>query len=492
MKFETFWPMYLHGHRLPGTRALHYFATAVGILGAVEAVAARQPLIFVAGIGLGYMIAIGSHWLVERNQPLISVSMFWGVVADLRMCWLALRGGLAEELRRNGTATAKDSRAPQDGRNRHGYLRYGLLAMSVIGLAAGLGDLADILEGEGSLHYPIVQLGAPVVAFAAAFCVGARAIVLATTPKYHLNAAGDSFPVSVNEQSLWRAYPILLAFGVTSYALAELTEHGFPASDEVLIAICLPMVLISIGLMLTRNLLRVADGDAIMLPVRSGPETLGVRVDGRVKLVDFLENCLSFGQRREILAATLAAAGVGPGDRILDVGCGTGELAVEAAKIVSAFSPSIEGYAMGVDATPGMIDLAQQRARQAGIPVVFEVAAAESLPLGNGIVEAVTSSFFFHHLPSQVKRQALQEMWRVLAPGGRLVITDYGRPQNLLGLIASFPMRFNFHEYVRGQLKGELEDLIASEAIGMPVVWRSFLGYINVLVLKKPPLVDRI
>lgn len=85
-----------------------------------------------------------------------------------------------------------------------------------------------------------------------------------------------------------------------------------------------------------------------------------------------------------------------------------------------------------------------------------------------------------------MKVEALHEMWRVLSPGGRLVIADYGRPQNLLGWIASFPMRFNFHEHVRGQLNGEIEAVIVQCGIGRPHIARSFLGYINVLVLEKP------
>jgi hypothetical protein len=82
-------------------------------------------------------------------------------------------------------------------------------------------------------------------------------------------------------------------------------------------------------------------------------------------------------------------------------------------------------------------------------------------------------------------------MWRVLKPGGRLIITDYGRPRSLLGWLASFPMRFNFYEYVRAQLGGELERLIAAERLGRPEVTQVFLGYITVLRLVKPEAVPQ-
>jgi ubiquinone/menaquinone biosynthesis C-methylase UbiE len=142
-------------------------------------------------------------------------------------------------------------------------------------------------------------------------------------------------------------------------------------------------------------------------------------------------------------------------------------------------------HATGIDATPGMIELARENARKANSPARFQIGVGESLPFADHSMDAVTSSYFFHHLPSDVKRQALREMWRVLAPGGRLVITDYGRPSRLIGQIAAFPMRFDFHEYVRGQLAGELDEIIASEGLGRVERLHSFLGYINVIRLVK-------
>ena len=158
-----------------------------------------------------------------------------------------------------------------------------------------------------------------------------------------------------------------------------------------------------------------------------------------------------------------------PGERLVDVGCGTGKLVVAAAKrLGDAYGGT--SHVLGIDATPGMIDLAIERARRMGVAADFQVGIAEALPLPDGTADAVTSSYFFHHLPPDVKPLALREMWRVLAPGGRLVITDYGRARGLFGLIASFPMRANFYEYVRPQLGGELEGIIAAEGLGEPEI----------------------
>lgn len=219
------------------------------------------------------------------------------------------------------------------------------------------------------------------------------------------------------------------------------------------------------------------------LPV---PDTRGIRVDGRVRSVDILENLLSLGQQEAILQATLDAAALAPGDHLIDIGCGSGKLAVAAARAMAHQHSGASGSVLGIDATPGMVELARQSAAAVRCAARFQVGVAEALPLADGGANAVTSSYFFHHLPSDVKQTALREMWRVLAPGGRLVITDYGRVRGVKGLIASFPMRFNFYEFTRPQLGGELERLVERELRTKAEIVDVFLGYITVLRVVKP------
>jgi ubiquinone/menaquinone biosynthesis C-methylase UbiE len=122
-------------------------------------------------------------------------------------------------------------------------------------------------------------------------------------------------------------------------------------------------------------------------------------------------------------AEILTRAGVVPGDRLLDVGTGPGYLALAASRLVAP-----GGTAIGIDASPEMIARARTRAERAHSEAEYRVATAEALPFDDDAFDVVVSRLVFHHLPGDVKRQALTEMLRVLRPGGRLLIVDFASP----------------------------------------------------------------
>jgi hypothetical protein len=106
MPYRDFWVAYLDAHRKPATRGMHYLATATGIGGAALAIWLEFLWFMAGGIALGFVMAVGSHHLIEHNRPLIRVNPFYGAVSDLRMCWLAMTGRLNTEYGRLGLGSA--------------------------------------------------------------------------------------------------------------------------------------------------------------------------------------------------------------------------------------------------------------------------------------------------------------------------------------------------------------------------------------------------
>ncbi|WP_280262987.1 class I SAM-dependent methyltransferase [Nocardia wallacei] len=147
---------------------------------------------------------------------------------------------------------------------------------------------------------------------------------------------------------------------------------------------------------------------------------------------------VAFGTRRSRAYGQLARlAGIGPGDRVLDVGCGPGYLTALAA---AAAAPG--GRADGIDPSDSMIDHAQRR--RASGTCAFRHGKAEDLELPDGSVDVVVSSLVIHHVPEELRGLAVAEMFRVLTPGGRLMIADF-RPlgRHLVGALAGETMRDN-------------------------------------------------
>jgi ubiquinone/menaquinone biosynthesis C-methylase UbiE len=114
-------------------------------------------------------------------------------------------------------------------------------------------------------------------------------------------------------------------------------------------------------------------------------------------------------------------AGIAAGQRILDVGCGTGSLAVQVAKTV----PDIRVTALDPD--PKALARAAAKASRAGVAVTWERGFSQDLPGADGSFDRVLSSFMFHHLELDAKRAMLHEARRVLCAGGELHLIDFAR-----------------------------------------------------------------
>jgi ubiquinone/menaquinone biosynthesis C-methylase UbiE len=126
----------------------------------------------------------------------------------------------------------------------------------------------------------------------------------------------------------------------------------------------------------------------------------------------------------------LACAAIASGEQVLDVGCGTGTLAVAAARAAPGVSVT------GLDADPSILARARKKASGAKLEIAFDQGMSTALPYADSSFDLVLSTLFFHHLPDDAKRQTAGELLRVLRPGGRFVVGDLGRPQDPLMRLA--------------------------------------------------------
>jgi ubiquinone/menaquinone biosynthesis C-methylase UbiE len=126
----------------------------------------------------------------------------------------------------------------------------------------------------------------------------------------------------------------------------------------------------------------------------------------------------------------LEQAAIVPGVRILEIGCGTGNLCLLAGRL----HPQVE--LSGIDPDPKALERARRKAVRWGVRVEFRQAFAERLPFADASFDIVLSSLMLHHLSRDTKVPALREARRVLKPGAALHLVDFGGPGHAGGLHA--------------------------------------------------------
>jgi ubiquinone/menaquinone biosynthesis C-methylase UbiE len=163
------------------------------------------------------------------------------------------------------------------------------------------------------------------------------------------------------------------------------------------------------------------------------PDTKG-RVIHWAAGYDLLVRLFFLGRERSFRDRLIRAARLEPGEPVLDIGCGTGSLAIAAKHRVDA-----AGMVCGIDASPEMIERARRKARKAQVDVRFADSVVERMPFPDGHFDVVLSTMMLHHLPGAARRQCLRETARVLKPGGRVLVVDFGgRAEDNVGLFERF------------------------------------------------------
>jgi ubiquinone/menaquinone biosynthesis C-methylase UbiE len=159
-------------------------------------------------------------------------------------------------------------------------------------------------------------------------------------------------------------------------------------------------------------------------------------------------------RERTFKRALIEQASVKRRERVLDLACGTGTLAIW----MKTADPEAE--VVGLDGDPSILEIASRKAARASVAVTLDHGFSHDLPYPDAHFDCVVSSLFFHHLSWADKQRTVREVFRVLKPGGELHVADWGRASNFVmrGLFLLVQALDSF-ETTRDNVAGRLVEL---------------------------------
>ena len=166
--------------------------------------------------------------------------------------------------------------------------------------------------------------------------------------------------------------------------------------------------------------------------------------------------CTITGFGKKFRKKVLRAATLQGNEVAIDIGCGTG--------VFLRFAKTMYRnlHLIGVDPDTLALSIAKRRFAEAGLQIELKQGFAESLPIPDASIDICFSTLVFHHLPDDIKKRTIQEIYRVLKHGGKVVIADFGKRTGII--VRLYAIIFEKLEYIRGNLKGVIPQYL--EEIG--------------------------
>ena len=170
-------------------------------------------------------------------------------------------------------------------------------------------------------------------------------------------------------------------------------------------------------------------------------------------LTPLYDPLLKWGMREKVFKSYLTEnSHLEPGQKVLDLGCGTGTLSIQLKK----YSPQIE--LIGLDADPKVLQIAKVKAAAENLEIQWVEGLAHHLEFPDHSFDRVISCLMVHHLTLPNKLKAFEELIRVLKPGGEFHLLDFGKPTSLEMRLISIPIAHM--EKAGDNIRGLLPDLM--------------------------------
>jgi SAM-dependent methyltransferase len=218
------------------------------------------------------------------------------------------------------------------------------------------------------------------------------------------------------------------------------------------------------------------------MPGRPRQFVPALRFDALTRLYDPVVAATS--RERAFKRRLIERAAIKDGESVLDIACGSGTLATDIKK------RRPKANVAGIDGDPKILARARLKAMDTGLAIDFRYAVSDELPYKAHSFDVVVSTLFFHHLADAAKAASADEIRRVLRLGGRVLIADWGRPQDPLMRLMFLNVQLldgfsNTASNVAGRLPGLLRQA------GLEQVWvtdrmRTPLGTIEIVSAVRP------